>query len=275
MTNMNEALACPICNNQLDLEKVCCPSCHYQFKLSDGIFDFTPIPPPKLIEPLWDTWVQLQKNGEKAYTEWAEASLSIGLTEVEKAFGSYADLKGNVLDVGCGPQSYPGYASANKEINLYGIDPLRGVKKRDFNFVVALGEYLPFKNSFFDRVIFGTSLDHLFNPTRSLREAFRVLKNDGVVVVWHGLPPEVAKRNPIRKFLSDTKYKIKNWLRPSFEYKFYKSMNVPNGAIDHFHFSHPTIAQVVSYLKEANFKDIQVQQFKDSRSYFLSALPDR
>src|ERR1041384_8068775 len=118
MTSFTDSLVCPICNHTLDLENVNCPSCNYQFKMVDGVFDFTPIPPPKLIEPLWGTWVELQKNGEKEYTEWAEASLSIGLTDVEKAFGIYSDLKGNVLDIGCGPQVYPGYATANKsEIN--------------------------------------------------------------------------------------------------------------------------------------------------------------
>ena len=269
-------LACPVCNNQLNINEINCPSCKYQFKLNNGFYDFTPIPPPELIKPLWNTWEELQKNGEKAYTEWAEASLSIGLTDVEKAFGSFADLKGNVLDVGCGPQSYPGYASADKEkINLFGVDPLKGVKERKFNFIIGIGEYLPFKNNFFDRVIFGTSLDHLFNPARSLKEAFRVLKKDGAVVVWHGLPPAEKKRSRLRKFLGRIKYELKNKIKPTFSYKFYKSMKVPKGAIDHFHFSHPSTEQVASYLNETGFENIRIERFQETRSYFLYASPKK
>jgi ubiquinone/menaquinone biosynthesis C-methylase UbiE len=271
-----EALACPLCNKPLDLNILKCDSCGQTYKTVNGVFDFTPIPPPKLIEQLWGTWVELQKNGEKAYNEWAEASLSIGLTDVEKAFGKYALLQGNVLDVGCGPQAYPGYAFEEKtKINLYGIDPLRGVEKRDFNFVVGLGEYLPFKDFYFDRVIFGTSLDHLFNPVKCLQEARRVLKDTGKVVIWHGLPPEEKKRSRIRKFLGRVKYEIINTIKPTFSYKFYKSLKIPKGAIDHFHFSHPSIEQVTNYLNEAQFENIRVERFRNTRSYFLIASPKR
>ena len=269
-------LVCPVCNSQLNLAEINCPSCKYQFRMNDGFYDFTPIPPPELIKPLWNTWEELQKNGEKAYNEWAEASLSIGLTDVEKAFGKFADLNGNVLDVGCGPQNYPGYATADSsKINLFGVDPLKGVKERNFNFIIGLGEYLPFKSDFFDRVIYGTSLDHLFNPVQSLKEAYRILKKDGAVAIWHGLPPAPQKRSKFRIFLSNVKYELINRIRPTFSYKFYKSLKVPKGAIDHFHFSHPSIEQVSSYLAEAGFKNVRTERFQDSRSYFLFATPNK
>ena len=61
-----------------------------------------------------------------------------------------------------------------------GIDPRpRGRASAAFRFVQGIGEYLPFADGSFDRVLFATSLDHVLSPVRSLSEARRVLARTG------------------------------------------------------------------------------------------------
>ena len=111
---------------------------------------------PGLVADRWTLWEQLQANGATSYDREPEASLSVGSRVDARLFSSFADLRGRVLDVGCGPQRLPSYAPADAAFELVGIDPLRGVGERGFAFVRGLAEYLPFAGGSFDRVLYAT-----------------------------------------------------------------------------------------------------------------------
>ena len=109
----------------------------------------------------------------------------MGERDDTRAYARFSDLRGRVLDIGCGPQAMPSYA-AEFDGEFVGIDPLLGAQPREFEFVKGLAEYLPFVDGCFDRVLFGTSIDHLLSPQMSILSAARVIRPGGAVSVWHG-----------------------------------------------------------------------------------------
>ena len=96
---------------------------------------------------------------------------------------------GRLLDVGCGP---------NKLVRAYGNGV--GVDIHDWgdvDYVIQDASQLPFEDSTFDTVSFVACLNHIPNREAALREAWRVLRPDGLLLVtmigpkisrfWHKL----------------------------------------------------------------------------------------
>ena len=109
------------------------------------------------------------------------------------------NIRGGVcLDIGCGIMPKPFYMKVASSVKFIGIDPFEGDKQREFEFVNAKSENLPFRDSVFDGVLFGTSLDHVIDVKKSISEAYRVLKVGGHLFVWTAI-----KKN-------DKKYQV--WL---------------------------------------------------------------
>ena len=92
-----------------------------------------------------------------------------------------------VLEIGCGDGRISKFIIKNTD-NLIGIDPSEDkikdaqVKIPKGRFLVGSGENLVFPNAFFDLIIFTLSLHHQ-DSRKALREATRVLKKDGLILV--------------------------------------------------------------------------------------------
>ncbi|MBV9817443.1 MAG: methyltransferase domain-containing protein [Solirubrobacterales bacterium] len=262
------SFVCPVCH--VDVPEpgssgVRCPTCGRQFPDRDGAMDFTPNPPPDPdVQERWPLWEQLQHNFVVAADEIPEHSLSVGRRADATAFARFSDLRGSVLDVGCGPQTEPSYAvGANGR--FVGIDPLRGEKQREFTFVQGIGEYLPFADGSFDRVLFATSLDHVLSPARSLSEARRVLSPSGTVNIWFGevpdteLPPPATDSPSLRRRLGDAAMHPRAAIRRLTgrtppqppEPAYLRELAVPTGAIDIFHVVHLSSPLVSEWLSAA------------------------
>ena len=112
-----------------------------------------------------------------------------------------------------------------------------GEQPKKFIFFRALGEYLPFKNSLFDQVIFATSLDHFIDPIQALLEAKRVMKITGELLVIMG-----------EKNINDQKNKI---IHSPY---WYEKLKVPSFAEDRFHYKKFGVAEFEIFIKEAGFK---------------------
>ena len=111
--------------------------------------------------------------------------------DAKKAGERIAKLCGNCLDIGSGILPRPAYMAAN--VTFFGLDPFFGEYKRDFPFVQAIGEYLPFPDKTFDCAAFMSTLDHQIEPIISLREAYRVLTRDGWLFLWIDLWKEDSR----------------------------------------------------------------------------------
>ena len=156
-----DLLVCPVCHAALEPRAggVTCSGCAREFVERGSSLDLTPNPPPDAdVAERWPLWEQLQHNFLVAAEEIPEASLSVGPREDALEFARFAALEGLVLDVGCGPQRHPSYA-INFPGRFVGMDPVPGEPEREFEFVQAVGEYPPFADDTFDRVLFATSLD--------------------------------------------------------------------------------------------------------------------
>jgi len=91
-------------------------------------------------------------------------------------------LHKRVLDVGIGSLLIPGYYKGTDEFELIGIDVIE--YNDTAHIMEACAEFMPFPDNFCDVVVYGTSLDHLCDIARGLKETYRVLKPDGHVLVW-------------------------------------------------------------------------------------------
>ncbi len=205
----------------------------------------------------WASWNILQENGVTTYANDASKNLGVGPRKDFLDFAEFCNFYGLVLDIGVGPQRCPTHIEYNKKEDVFfiGIDPLIGDQPRDFAFVKALGEYLPFRNELFDQVIFVTSLDHFIDPVVALKEARRVMKKNGEMCIWLG-------------------EKDKNTPKPTVSPEWYQKLEIPQGAEDPFHFKRFTIEEFKSYLTLAGLaikesKIIEVDKWRKNCFYKL------
>jgi len=83
--------------------------------------------------------------------------------------------------------------------------------------VITDGKNYPFENETFDRILIRCVLEHVDNPSYILREAYRILKSNGKIIIEvpfinpiHGAPDDFYRFTPngLKKILEDEKYFI-------------------------------------------------------------------
>jgi SAM-dependent methyltransferase len=99
----------------------------------------------------------------------------------------------SILEIGCGRGQLLNAISERfktAQLRLFGLDlssKLSELKEKYnsvLNWVTADGEKLPFSNQSFDFVIYNGSLHHMPDYELALREAFRVIKTNGHIVIY-------------------------------------------------------------------------------------------
>ncbi len=135
-----------------------------------------------------ERWKKLQKLEHLTYLQSIDGFgvMSVDSYDVANMFGDVLRqrLNGLCLDVGCGLLPCPAYMKNQKNIKFIGIDPFEDKVKRKFKFVYGIGEFLPFRDGTFDSVIFSSTIDHMIDPRLSIKEAYRVLKDNGILLIW-------------------------------------------------------------------------------------------
>jgi SAM-dependent methyltransferase len=134
----------------------------------------------------WETYVECLDRGTASYQSFPPGSCSTASHAQADLFRGFLRpyLRGQVLDVGCGPQPVPWYLHGYPLDFVRGIDPISRPLDHPFHFVSGFGEFLPWDDEQFDLVISGTSLDHYYLLDVGLREALRVLRPGGHFVAW-------------------------------------------------------------------------------------------
>lgn len=222
-----------------------CASGDYRYDPGGRFWDFTPPNLAELFADKWPIWSALQENGRVSYANDPEHNLGVGERPDFIEFARFCRFRGNVLDVGCGPQRLPTHfrQGTDPDVFFVGLDPLVGEQPRDFAFVLGMGEFLPFKAGVFDQVLFVTSLDHFLDPVPPLREARRVLAPGGEVCVWIGEKDRGAPR-------------------PATSPEWYRRLQVPPGAEDAFHYRRFGSAEFAAYTREAGLSPAEERVIK-------------
>jgi SAM-dependent methyltransferase len=149
--------------------------------------------------PRLSTWLKLQARELQEYRKaYKEKGSYLGFFSVPER-RDVLDLKpyisdrcDNCLDVGSGILPRPAYMP--DDVKMFGLDPFSGEYRREYDFAQAIGEHLPFPNDTFDCVAFMSSLDHQIEPLVSLREARRVMIDNGFLFIWNALRYEDSHR---------------------------------------------------------------------------------
>ena len=116
------------------------------------------------------------------------------------------DRESTILEIGCGTGNLMAILSKWQSLLTVGLDTSRKmlevaigkVHKEKKHFIVADAEDLPFRELVFDKVVARSVLHHLHDPRRSLSEAHRILKHNGLVVV---MEPNLNALMPIGRFV--------------------------------------------------------------------------
>lgn len=136
----------------------------------------------------FETWTDFQLDEWKKYqldynrTGSAFGHFSVPEFHVTESIAvELASVDGPILDIGCGVLTMPNYMRLTNY--PFGIDPYLG-HKRQFPFAQAMGEWLPFRDRSFNACLLMSSLDHAYNPGLVVKEAWRVLRENGLLFVW-------------------------------------------------------------------------------------------
>jgi ubiquinone/menaquinone biosynthesis C-methylase UbiE len=121
------------------------------------------------------------KKYYKKYDAWYDENKNAFLSELQ-SIKKVLPKKGKGLEIGIGTGRFA--SSLGIE---YGIDPsenmVKTARERGLNVQLGFGEKLPFDDSTFDYVAIINTLCFVKAPSRVLREAERVLKRNGKIII--------------------------------------------------------------------------------------------
>lgn len=132
------------------------------------------------------------RSQDKSFTGFSEALAHERAQQTSEYILLHSNPNDSILDIGCGKAGLLNYLSSMGYKNLYGIDrdiiSITEAKKvlENANFCFGEAEDIPFEDSSFDLVVLDQVLEHLHWPLNAISEIYRVLKDDGKLVV--GVP---------------------------------------------------------------------------------------
>jgi len=206
-------LCCPFCKLRLNIEKddFICTNCHTKYpKINVNVgdheeetYDFRISPPSYCVPETLNRWNEGQKDYEQFDGEWAvRDKLNLYLDEINSVYEIYTqefNIQGSILDVG-GHQGRLRHFLKDQRTSLYvSVDPFLNVFENiqyqpnlikaypclsePCNFLVCRAEELPFISNAFDWVHMRSVVDHFENPFKAFKEAYRVLKPQGNLMI--------------------------------------------------------------------------------------------
>jgi SAM-dependent methyltransferase len=201
------------------------------------------------------------KAGQAAYEAWAnDAHLRDASTdyvaEREGVRHVYTDIpvEGRCLDVGGGQgrlRAFIGagqpYVSCDPMLNPFvALEQQPNLLKaypcllEPINFVACDAEFLPFRSESFRTVHMRSVLDHFYSPELALNEAYRVLEQEGHLII--GLYVSGGRTGRIR-----LKRRIKDSLRAAF-------VGIGLRRFEDHHVWHPTYSELCELIGQCGFR---------------------
>lgn len=228
-------LCCPLCKGALHktVKSFLCGSCASVYpkrrvtvgRHEEEFFDFRIHRPPYCLPKMLASWCVVQKVYEESLRDSGVADdLDSYLGEIDTVKEIYTDefrIQGRVLDVGGNQGRLRHFLSENDARSYVSVDPFVEVF-RDLdhqpnllaayaclrlpcNFLACYAENTPFVNGAFDWVHMRSVLDHFQDPYLAIKEAYRVLKEEGNLLV--GVAVRGGK-SPLRLNESGVSYRV-------------------------------------------------------------------
>jgi SAM-dependent methyltransferase len=284
-------LRCPICKAVLMLKnnQFICNDCnsHYisQATKNGTVIDFRIKYADSLIPESTKKWLDIQQKYVEYDRQFAERdNIEEYKTEIDSVKEIYAEefvLKGAILDVG-GHQGRLRHFLSQENISIYiSVDPYLEVfdtvdkpnliaaypcLKEQVNFISCFAENLPFSSNLFDYVHMRSVLDHFTNPYLAIKEAYRVLKPNGKILIGLTIP-EKLKNIPLttRKHIVN---RLKTGIVPTIKSIFtHLRTMIQKEKDDHyFRFTHQ---ELINLLKSCNFQIEKEHWVKPPYDYVL------
>jgi SAM-dependent methyltransferase len=224
-----DLLCCPLCKVGVIKNKghFVCTTCATQYPLrevnvgdhSEQVYDFCIQRPSFGILESNEVWNESQNNYESYYkNQSSQEMLEKYLAEIDSVKEIYSQefhIRGAVLDVG-GHQGKLRHFLSIEDVPMYvSIDPFfkafENIQRQtdlleaypclsqSCNFLAARAEELPFISNSFDWVHMRSVVDHFEDPFKAFKEAFRILKPDGTLLVGLAIMEKIIHVPAIKK----------------------------------------------------------------------------
>ena len=207
-----DILRCPLCKSSIELQEnmFTCKTCStfYPKRIvrlknsSEYVFDFCVDRPNYCVPIGLKKWNAMQDIYEDVHNDVSSSDhLNLYLKEIEGVRDIYTkhfEISGKVLDVG-GHQGRLRHFLNDTVSTYVSIDPYQDVFRNidsqenllkaypcildACNFLVGFAENLPFAEKTFDWIHMRSALDHFSDPFIAVKEAYRVLKHDGRILI--------------------------------------------------------------------------------------------
>ena len=208
-----DILCCPLCKGEIEMRdgEFVCADCATRYpgrpvaqgEHEEYVFDFRIHRPAYCVPGGWEKWSAVQREFAAYHgMHSSRDNLQPYLDEIDSVKEIYTEefnIKGRVLDVG-GHQGRLRHFLADDDVPLYvSVDPYPEVFQnmvfqpnllkaypclsKPCNFLACHAEHLPFVKNTFDWVHMRSVLDHFQDPYLALKEAYRVLKAGGTLLI--------------------------------------------------------------------------------------------
>jgi SAM-dependent methyltransferase len=286
---IKDILCCPLCKSPLTVGQyqfacIACGMVYPQKTLGKSndheyVFDFRVHPLNHSTPISLAKWSEIQQEFIKGDARRKRKDdLKHYLEEIDSVKEIYTEqfkMKGSILDVG-GHQGRLRHFLSSNDVTLYvSVDPylhtFEGIKyqpnllkaypclSQPCNFIACHGENLPIKSKTFDWVHMRSILDHVYDPHRVMIEAYRVLKDDGMVLIGlavsGGRSTLKAERREKPTYVSPFVPKILRFLKSlgmiraaKYELKLFSSKPLDDGHMCRWEYEN-----LVDLLKNTNF----------------------
>lgn len=208
---------------------VCCKGC--------GLIFVSPIPSLETIKKAYP---------EDYYTPWLLSQRNARIrmwTKRLKKLNTFSKKRGNLLDVGCGEGLFlelartDGWGVTGTEISQFAVK--YGIEKLGLNVFEGEIPKIGFHDKTFDAITMWHVLEHTTNPIAVLKEARRILKDDGVFIL--------AVPN-LNNFISQWAYRLIKGKRMHL-------FDIKDREIHLYHFTPKTIKMI---LEKTGFKALKI-----------------
>ena len=229
-------LCCPICKALLESaeNEFLCKQCGSNFLNRNGIWDFRVFPPDYCLPSVLREWRKAQDKYESLPAKLAqltnEEQEEIYFSEIDSVKEIYTqefNISGKVIDVGGGQgrlrhflKDSSQYISVDPFLDVFqGLESKPSLTKaypclsNPCNFLCCHAERLPFSSGSFGWIHMRSVLDHFFDPYIALKEAHRVLKKDGRLMIGlsvTGGKSSLSDKGSVGNLLSRIKKKMRD-----------------------------------------------------------------